>query len=347
MPSRSSTAATRSARTSARADGCCNGDVRLVRARRQPAVRVPARRVRSRPTARRAAISSTASTLLDELATRYPHLTRITTRVSPEEMTFDPHVRASTTARRRFGRLSLRGNQPSLAACTGGMLDKPRYADLDGAAGVRGDVLRHRRPVRDHRSTAPRARAARARSRSGSLDLDGAPSVTCVPETPTVDLRAGGEPLPDACADVELRRRHVHRSQRRRGLRVRDRAPPRWSAPRRRPRRAARRSSARATRRAPRTTATALRDLEVCAPPPPACGPDGWLVHTGSTRPGVACGDLDPPASAQRPGPKPTCGDLARVWWVSAERRPASRPSRWAGWSRSWSLRRRRRAEAR
>ena len=34
------------------------------------------------------------------------------------------------------------------------------------------------------------------------FDLDNQASVTCVPRVPAVDLRAGGEVLPDACANV-------------------------------------------------------------------------------------------------------------------------------------------------
>jgi MYXO-CTERM domain-containing protein len=33
-----------------------------------------------------------------------------------------------------------------------------------------------------------------------------------------------------------------------------------------------------------------LRDLDVCAPAPPDCGSEGWLVKKDSPRPGVACG---------------------------------------------------------
>jgi hypothetical protein len=53
--------------------------------------------------------------LLEDLALKYPVLTRITTRVSPEEMTFDPQYEMDYGGTLN-GRLILRGEQPSLAA---------------------------------------------------------------------------------------------------------------------------------------------------------------------------------------------------------------------------------------
>jgi MYXO-CTERM domain-containing protein len=50
-----------------------------------------------------------------------------------------------------------------------------------------------------------------------------------------------------------------------------------------------------------------LRGLKVCAPRPPACGPDGWLQKVGTVNPGVDCGDSQPDPALTREPPAPTC----------------------------------------
>lgn len=242
--------------------------------------------------------------LLDDLAARYPKVTRITTRISPEEMTFDP------TYERDFGAVStgklvVRGSQPTLASCAPDVIDDARYAEIDalqGCAsmycGVAGQCV----------TTASGAACA---CMPGSVaqrfsDLDGAPSVTCVPQVPTVDLRAGGAVLPDACAGVSC---GTGTCQDRNGVAVCACAPGTaalagtLAAPRCEPVQIASQTRGAADFSEP------LRTLDVCAAKPPTCGADGWLEKVGTTRPGVACGNVDPPAEDTRPGPKPYCED--------------------------------------
>lgn len=134
-------------------------------------------------------------------------------------------------------------------------------------------------------------------------DLDGAPSVTCIPATPPVDLRAEGEQLPDACAGKSCGNGScIDRN----GVAVCacDAG-------------AAAALGVQLPRCEPIVLATntpggedysePLRDLAVCAPAPPTCGAGGWLAKVGSSRPGVKCGGEDPPAFLTIPGPKPTC----------------------------------------
>jgi len=136
-------------------------------------------------------------------------------------------------------------------------------------------------------------------------ELDTQPSVTCVPKTPTVDLRAGGLVLPDACAGVScaagtcIDRNGVAVCQCTAG----NGAVTSYSS-----------SAPTCT---PITTPSGglgaqdysepLRGLAVCAPKPPVCGPDGWLVKTGSLRPGVDCGDTQPAPELTREPPAPSC----------------------------------------
>lgn len=243
--------------------------------------------------------------LLDELALRHTHLTRITTRVSPEEMRFDPTFERDYGAP-QTGRMTVRGKQASLASCEGAVIDKETFAEVESTegcaaiyCGVGGQCV----------TTA----AGAACQCSGDTvaqrftDLDGQPSVTCVPRTPTCDLRAGGQVLPDACAGVSC---GAGQCLDRNGVAVCacDAG-----------------TAARATTGAtPRCESVVLatntpgagdyseplRDLDVCAPPPPSCGSGGWLVKTGTTNPGVNCGNTEPPAWKTHPGPKPTCDDF-------------------------------------
>ena len=242
--------------------------------------------------------------LLDDLAQRYPHLTRITTRVSPEEMRFDPTYERDYGAQ-QTGRLSLRGEQASLASCESAVIDKTRFAEVAALeacsamyCGIGGECV----------TTANGAACACGGQTVAQrfLDLDGSASVTCVPRVPTVDLRAGGHVLPDACAGVSC---GLGQCIDRNGVAVcdcNDGTAARTSTgtvPKCEPIRA---SSA-----TPGATdfSDALRDLAVCAPPPPTCGEGGWLVKTGTTNPGVSCGNTEPPPWKLHPGPSPTCGD--------------------------------------
>ncbi|HEY5949633.1 MAG TPA: DUF2330 domain-containing protein [Kofleriaceae bacterium] len=243
--------------------------------------------------------------LLKDLSTKYASLTRITTRVSPEEMTFDPQFETDYQAT-LTGNLVLRGSQPSLDGCVSQVVDKKQYNKVDALqrcaatyCGLGGSC-------------------AATASDSGCLcapgfvsqrftDLDGQPSVTCIPETPPVDLRAGGFQLPDACAGVSC---GAGACVDRNGVAVckcNDGAV------------AVAGTTGTVPHCDPIEFATftpggqdyseALRGLSVCAPPYPSCGDNGWLVKQQSPRPGVACGNIsDPPPWLTTPKAKETCG---------------------------------------
>ena len=240
--------------------------------------------------------------LLDDLAARHSTLPRITTRVSPEQMRFDP------TFERDFGgpltgRTVIRGQQQSLASCANSVIDKAKLADVDALqgcstlyCGIGGQCV----------TTAAGAACACGTDTVAErfIDLDGSPSVTCVPKTPTVDLRAGGAVLPNACLNVSC---GAGTCIDRNGVAVcacHDGTAARAGG--------ANAPSCEAIQRTSQTPGAsdysdALKSLDVCAPAPPACGVDGWLVKTGSSRPGVNCGNVDPPAFRTQPGPAPTC----------------------------------------
>jgi len=240
--------------------------------------------------------------LVDDLATRHSTLTRITTRVSAEEMnfdpTFEPHFGASLS-----GRMVARGEQPSLSACRSDVIDESRFAELDalqGCAsvycGVGGQCV---------------ATAAGAGCACGAgtvsqrfVDLDNQPSVTCVPTVPPVDLRAGGLQLPDACADVSC---GMGRCLDRNGVAVCEcdggagAVPTSGKTPRCEP------IGALSQTPGAQDFSEAMRTLDVCAPPPPSCGNDGWLVRKHSPRPGIDCGNADPAAALTVERMAPRC----------------------------------------
>jgi len=239
--------------------------------------------------------------LLDSLKAKYSSLTRITTRVSPEEMRFDPAFEPDFTAG-TTGVLQLYATQTSLAKCEDRVLDKPTFDKIDAlqlcAAAYCG-------PGGECTITNSGASCACGAGLVAQqfTDLDGKLSVTCVPEVPPVDLRAGGDVLPDACAGVTC---GLGQCIDRNGIAVckcdagaaatTGGATPRCE-------------SIVFTSQSPgaQDFSDPLRALQVCAPPPPSCGADGWLVKTGSFRPGVDCGDTEPNPIQLIPPPKPKC----------------------------------------
>ncbi|HEY5922062.1 MAG TPA: DUF2330 domain-containing protein [Kofleriaceae bacterium] len=242
--------------------------------------------------------------LLEDLALRHSALTRITTRVSAEEMNFDPQFEPDYGAS-FTGRLRLATSQPSLAACGSQVIDKIQQTKIDalqrcasmycGAGGHCGTT-----------TTGAGCECTPGYVSQRFTDLDGQPSVTCIPEVPPVDLRAGGFQLPDACVGIDcgagscLDRNGVATCKCNEGTIAvaGNGAVPRCE-------------SMQYATHTPggQDYSEALRGLAVCAPAYPACGEDGWLVKQVSPRPGVACGNVnDPPAWLTQPKPDKTCG---------------------------------------
>ncbi|MDQ3338360.1 MAG: DUF2330 domain-containing protein [Myxococcota bacterium] len=235
--------------------------------------------------------------LLKSLGMKYPSLTRITTRISPEEMLFDPtyapDFRGGAT-----GTLSLVGKQSSLAACADDVVDAAAYAAVQARQGC---AAMYCGPQGQCVTTASGAACACGEGTVAQqfVDLDGKPSVTCVPATTPVDLRAGGAVLPDACATASC---GDGTCIDRNGIAVCACAP---------------NTAARATATAAPSCAAieletstpgaenftgALASLDVCAPPPPSCEPGAKYMRVETPRLGVNCGDANPPEDMQTTG---------------------------------------------
>ncbi len=239
--------------------------------------------------------------LLEELAQKHGTLTRITTRISAEEMTFDPAFEPDFDGL-RSGRLFLRGSQASLGACAGAVMDTAAFIDADAKQSCAATYCGTGGSCAVTNSGAACA-CEPTYVAQRFLDLDGSSSITCVPATPPVDLRANGEQLPDACAGVSC---GAGTCIDRNGVAVCDcndgaAAVPGATIPR------CEAIVFATTTPGGEDYSEPLRALDVCAPPPPTCGEGGWLHKIGSSNPGVDCGGTTPPAHLTRPGVKPTC----------------------------------------
>ncbi len=240
-----------------------------------------------------------SATLMTELADRHRYLTRLTTRLSPEEMRTDPMFRP--VARAAFeGRLTLDGERRGLDGCAGDVLDQDAYRSVHAIADCATVYCGAGTCATTEAGPGCACDAGFVARRF--LDLDGLPSLTCVPETPPVDLAAGGITLPDGCAPGACGE----------GLCVSlngvphcacDGAsaailPPGNKVPLCVPATAGDAGAVDYTR--------GYEDLAVCAPGPPACA-GGWLERRSVLREGVDCGGTEPAAADLIPPPAPGC----------------------------------------
>jgi len=235
--------------------------------------------------------------LLQQLQTKYPALTRLTTRISPEEMTFDPAFEPDY-APQHYGTLSLYGQAVTLDGCEAQIIDSPKYANLVAREQCSAMYCGKGECVTTAAGPACLCNAGTVAQRF--QDLDGQPSVTCVPATPPVDLRAGGDQLPDSCATAScgdgtcIDRNGVPVCQCNAGtaaavagtslaphcdpVQIETQTPgaENYSAP--------------------------ISNLQVCAPPPPSCSGDGKYVQIGYGIAGVDCGNATPPPEMMMSG---------------------------------------------
>jgi MYXO-CTERM domain-containing protein len=244
--------------------------------------------------------------LVRGLGERHRFLTRLTTRVSPEEMTFDPMFRPAEAAEERLGRLAVQGRRLTLRGCEVDVIDRTEHARIELAQRCATTWCGQGTCAVDDQGRAGCLCEAGYIARSFT-DLDGQPSVTCVPRAAPVDFGADGLDLPSACDGVDVRN----------GRCVDLGGFPAVDC-----------GDAVATLDGDAITCAALEldtatggardytagiaDIRVCAPPPPAsCGEFGWLVDNDfKRRDGVLC-ESSVPQDRSRfvPPPAPTCGD--------------------------------------
>lgn len=250
-------------------------------------------------------VEATAEVL--DLASKHAFMTRVTTRLSPEEMTFDPAFQPSNAA--TLNGLTLEGTRNTLVGCEGDVIDPSLY-----------QAIKDRRPCSavycGEGECVLTAEGAACDCDAGKVarvfvDLDAVRSVTCVPSTPLVDYGFGGLTLPSACNGVDC------------GL---GQCVDVGGFP------ACQCDDGAAARRSPNalypvceaivdgtgdpggTNYTgAVKDIPVCAPAPPDCGTFGWLVPASPAIAGEHCASSEPDPSALEVPPKPTCEDYGLI----------------------------------
>ncbi|MEM1415772.1 MAG: DUF2330 domain-containing protein [Myxococcota bacterium] len=241
--------------------------------------------------------------LVDALGARHARMTRWTTRISPEEMTFDPAFEPVTSTG-RTERLRLTATRFDVAACRADVIDQDALLAAERRDRCSGVYCGRGECVVTGGDT-PGCACDEGFVARQFRDLDGEDAVTCVPETPPVDLEAGGIELPDACARVDCGE----------GTCVDLNGFPACACAE------GNAATLVATAAAPVCSAVvfasgspggdgfnaALRDLEICAPAPPACGGGGWYVPQETT--GTVCASSRPADELLIEPPAPVCTD--------------------------------------
>ncbi|NUN13676.1 MAG: DUF2330 domain-containing protein [Myxococcales bacterium] len=252
---------------------------------------------------------------LKEINQQYKVVTRLTSRMSPEEMTFDPEFAPMTEGLNQLpkGRLNLTGTRYQLDGCKNGIQDTNLFNEIEARRACatvycgQGECV----PV-DGGAGCACAKGYVART---FIDLDGKNSVTCIPETAPVDLSIGLN-LKNPCDGVDCGT----------GICVdvggfpsclcdgstvgllRDDALGADAVPLCTPGIAAPKSPG------AENFSKALATVPVCAPAPPSCGSGGWLVPNTKKRiSGLVCASSLPPmGAATTPTDPPECGDAPR-----------------------------------
>lgn len=240
--------------------------------------------------------------LVGSLADRYGDFTRVTTRLNAEEMTFDPMF--GPTMMDGFERLELRGERESLADCTDDIIAADRDAHRI--------LLAHQfcaTTYCGHGTCASTSVGAGcdcddeyvARS---FTDLDGEPSVTCVPDVYPVDFSGPDVFLPDACEEfdcgsgdcVDVGGFPTCRCMLTAAGTLDEEGNVRCETVMTR------------TDSAGGAVEGSLESIGVCSPRPLNCGNSSWLVPaSGPGQTGLDCDDNQPTAEQLRPLPAPTC----------------------------------------
>ncbi len=255
---------------------------------------------------------------LERIEARHTYVTRLTTRLSPEEMTFDPVFvpdEGHTTQWKVY-----RHYDPvryHLDSCADRVVDTAQYdavvaqlACTSVYCGVGECVVTDDGPG----CACPEGWVARR-----FIDLDGLPSVTCTPAQGTVDLGMGID-LPDVCANVDCGPGGTCHEVG--GFPTCEclpafagRAPLEGEAvPPCQPIAQGLGSPG------AENFSKLLKGIKVCAPPPPPCPADGWYEFEQPTSDAtVLCPDSIPPDDRLVPPPPP---DPAQVCGTSGSSGP-------------------------
>ncbi len=243
----------------------------------------------------------------NRLADDYSVLTRLTTRLSPEEMTFDPMFEGVGVREEVQGALRLEGLEYSLLGCDPDVIDQAAYAEnllqqectamycgegscVVGSSGKAGCDCNDGFVAKSF------------------TDYDGAKSVTCVPEVGTVDLGLTTD-LPDVCDGFDCGSGDCVALG---GFPTCDCGTGNSALFDETLAAVTCEGDTKAVGDAGARNYTGpLVDLEVCAPAPPTCGDSGWLVEANNTGiHGVMCESSTPAEERFEIPDPPTCEEV-------------------------------------
>ncbi|MEM6296454.1 MAG: DUF2330 domain-containing protein [Myxococcota bacterium] len=245
--------------------------------------------------------------LTNRLADEYTVLTRLTTRLSPEEMTFDPMFEGVGTPDSPQGRLQLEGTQYGLDACESDVIDEFAYAQnlrqQECTAMYCGEGACVVGPSGQAGCDCNDGFVAKS-----FTDYDGQTSITCVPEIGPVDLGLTTD-LPDVCAGFDCGAGDCIAVG---GFPTCDCAAGDSAVFDETLSAVTCDGQAEVTGDPGANNYTGpLQDLEVCAPAPPSCGDHGWLVEANRDGiHGVMCESSTPSAEQLEVPEPPTCEDI-------------------------------------
>ncbi len=250
---------------------------------------------------------SAGVSLINELAKKHRYLTRLTTRMSAADMTYDP-VFVPSSSVPFTPRLELQNQRYSLESCETDIIDTTDYAEALALADCASLYCGTGTCVATAEGVGCDCEAGTVARRF--IDLDGRPSTTCVPDTAPVDFSEGGLKLRDACATVNCGSGTCvdvggfptcQCDDGFAGIQSGLEAAPVCHA-----------ITTRSTSPGAENISAALLEVPVCAPAPPSCGDFGWNVpaDTSSGRRGVQCATSVPSEADLETKGSPSCEDL-------------------------------------
>ncbi len=241
----------------------------------------------------------------EALIAKHGRVTRLTTRISPEEMDFDPAFQPAAKAN-ASGFLVLNGERNQLAGCEADIIDKTSYYAAEKRQSCASVYC-----GKGECATTPKGAGCvcdLGHVARTFTDLDGRESVTCVPGVAPVDFAKGGVLLPNACvlaqcgtgACVDVGGFPTCKCDPGTAA-VQD---PTSRTP------VCTKIEETTTTSGARNYSAVLEDLKVCAPrPPQSCGRWGWLIaNQYKQRQGEICDSSKPKYDTLlTPPKKPTC----------------------------------------
>lgn len=263
--------------------------------------------------------------LADRLADEYPVLTRLTTRVSPEEMIEDPLFEPSSAPQGNV-RARFTGVDTTLASCAEQVVDEERYDEIVQSQACADTYC-------DWGECVITDQGPGCRCDEGFLarvfpDAEGQLSLTCVPETPRVDFAAGGLELASSCSydpagdgecfDLGGFPAVACPSDQGAVIGVPSSRGPTIAS--------CSEIVLHTSTQGATNYSSALADLDVCAPPPPSCPANGWLEERQVQNPGIECGEAPDPSWFDPP-PAPECPDPTNAPTGTSAPTPGAAPT--------------------